>query len=225
MLPAPLRRSSTVLHARLGHEGLGCTTFCFRSSPEGSEPLNPPGTGWPPAQRQNQLKKSRSSAEACISGTTWFGPRRGTKYLVEPPGRGSEKGLDPGAPTTQGTQRDSKCARTRPCMHFHAPRGWERPGRSGESPGWSGVTRYVRIVEVAGSSPVTSTIITASLEPQLGLKVRPVSSSRGWRQVRPLGREVDLGAQHHAGRLHLGEAGIDLPLGRQWFKIKCYQEQ
>jgi hypothetical protein len=43
--------------------------------------------------------------------------------------------------------------------------------------------------------------------------------------VRPLGREVDLGAQHHAGRLHLGEAGIDLPLGRQWFKIKCYQEQ
>jgi hypothetical protein len=157
VLPAPLRRSSTVLHARLGHEGLGCTTFCFRSSPEGSEPLNPPGTGWPPAQRQNQLKKSRSSAEACISGTTWFGPRRGTKYLVEPPGRGSEKGLDPGAPTTQGTQRDSKCARTRPCMHFHAPRGWERPGRSGESPGWSGVTRYVRIVEVAGSSPVTST--------------------------------------------------------------------
>jgi len=26
-----------------------------------------------------------------------------------------------------------------------------------KSPGWNGVTRYVRIVEVAGSSPVTST--------------------------------------------------------------------
>ena len=25
-----------------------------------------------------------------------------------------------------------------------------------KNPGWSGVTRYVRIVEVAGSSPVTS---------------------------------------------------------------------
>jgi hypothetical protein len=60
--------------------------------------------------------------------------RRQTDHLVEPLGCGLEVVGTLGAATPDGTQRDSMCARWRPCMHFHALSGWQRPGRSREKP-------------------------------------------------------------------------------------------
>jgi len=49
------------------------------------------------------------------------------------------------------------CAHRRPLVHFHALRGQQRAGDLDKRPGWKGSWRYVRIVEVEGSSPFTST--------------------------------------------------------------------